>query len=137
MAASILTKELRGPRDQTTEGAHELAGPVGGGQPVLRRIFGCGDARSSFRGDAWTGWSAECRAAVEAAGNASMGRYDALYVPRDSAVRLRRRFGLHLAEVSAPVTGQYPLQFVSFADVLRPDPAFRHRRPNDHADFTS
>jgi 5-deoxy-glucuronate isomerase len=59
------------------------------------------------------------RAAVETAGKRfEMGRYDALYVPRDSAVQVAPLdAGCDLAEVSAPVTGQYPLQFVSFADV--------------------
>jgi 5-deoxy-glucuronate isomerase len=58
-------------------------------------------------------------AAVEVAGQRfELGCYDALYVPRDSAVRVTpAEAGCDLAEVSAPVTGQYPLQFVSFADV--------------------
>jgi 5-deoxy-glucuronate isomerase len=61
----------------------------------------------------------EGRAAVEVAGKRfEMGRYDALYVPRDSVVLVTPAgAGCDLAEVSAPVTGQYPLQFVSFADV--------------------
>jgi 5-deoxy-glucuronate isomerase len=78
------------------------------------------------------------RAAVEAAGKRfEMGRYDALYVPRDSAVRVTPAdSGCDLAEVSAPVTGQYPLQFVSFADVLR-DPTlhFLTGGPNDQRDL--
>ena len=59
------------------------------------------------------------RAAVEVGVKRfELGRYDALYVPRDSAVRVTPAdAGCDLAEVSAPVTGQYPLQFVSFADV--------------------
>jgi len=59
------------------------------------------------------------RAALEVAGKRfELGRYDALYVPRDSAVRVTPAdAGCDLAEVSAPVTGRYPLQFVSFADV--------------------
>jgi 5-deoxy-glucuronate isomerase len=50
--------------------------------------------------------------------------YDALYVPRDRTVRViptHNAAGCDLAEISAPVTGQYPLQFVAFADV-RQDP---------------
>ncbi|MGA2267830.1 MAG: 5-deoxy-glucuronate isomerase [Bryobacteraceae bacterium] len=63
------------------------------------------------------------RAAVEAAAQRfELGRYDALYVPRDSAVRVAPlEGGCDLAEVSAPVSGRYPLKFVSFADV-RKDP---------------
>jgi 5-deoxy-glucuronate isomerase len=49
--------------------------------------------------------------------------YDALYVPRNSAVRVMAGGeGCDLAEVAAPVTGDYPLQFVSFEKV-RQDPA--------------
>ena len=48
--------------------------------------------------------------------------YDALYIPRDSAVLISTTEGCDLAEVSAPVSGVYPLQFVPFADV-RKNPA--------------
>jgi len=52
----------------------------------------------------------------------TLNRYDALYLPRDSAVRVSTVDGCDLAEVAAPVEKQYPIQFVSFADV-RNDPA--------------
>jgi 5-deoxy-glucuronate isomerase len=78
------------------------------------------------------------RATVETAGKRfEMGRYDALYVPRDSAVRVTPAdAGCDLAELSAPVTGQYPLKFVSFADVLR-DPTlhFVTGGPNDQREL--
>ena len=49
--------------------------------------------------------------------------YDALYIPRDSEAQvLAGAGGCDLAEISAPVTGSYPLQFVSYAKV-RQDPA--------------
>jgi 5-deoxy-glucuronate isomerase len=48
--------------------------------------------------------------------------YDALYVPRDSTACISTAEGCDLAEVSAPVSGSYPLQFVPFAEV-RQDPA--------------
>ena len=51
-----------------------------------------------------------------------LNRYDALYVPSDSSVKIDAHDGCDLAEVSAPVENQYPLQFVSFAEV-RKDPA--------------
>ena len=51
-----------------------------------------------------------------------MERYDSLYIPRDSRVEVSTSGGCDLAEISAPVEKQYPLQFVSFADV-RKDPA--------------
>lgn len=52
----------------------------------------------------------------------TLNRYDALYVPRDSTVKIETTEGCDLAEVSAPVENQYPLQFVAFKDV-RNDPA--------------
>jgi 5-deoxy-glucuronate isomerase len=49
--------------------------------------------------------------------------YDALYIPRDSEAQvLAGAEGCDLAEISAPVTGSYPLQFVPYAKV-RQDPA--------------
>jgi 5-deoxy-glucuronate isomerase len=49
----------------------------------------------------------------------TLSRYDALYVPRDSRIEVRPAgaAGCDLAELSAPVEGSYPLQFVSFAEV--------------------
>jgi 5-deoxy-glucuronate isomerase len=49
--------------------------------------------------------------------------YDAIYIPRDSQIEvLAGAEGCDLAEVAAPVTGDYPLQFVPYATV-RQDPA--------------
>jgi 5-deoxy-glucuronate isomerase len=62
-------------------------------------------------------------AQVSAASRHELTPYDALYIPRDSDVRvISGPEGCDLAEVSAPVTGDYPLQFVSYAQV-RQDPA--------------
>jgi 5-deoxy-glucuronate isomerase len=50
----------------------------------------------------------------------TMTQYDALYVPRDSRLRVvPGGAGCDLAEISAPVTGQYPVQYVPFAEVRR------------------
>jgi 5-deoxy-glucuronate isomerase len=50
----------------------------------------------------------------------AMAAYDALYVPRDSLVRITAGdSGCDLAEISAPVTGRYPVQHVAFAEVRR------------------
>jgi 5-deoxy-glucuronate isomerase len=63
---------------------------------------------------------AEVRAASE---TYQMTPYDALYLPRDTDAQVLAGVeGCDLAEVSAPVTGSYPLQFVSYAKV-RQDPA--------------
>jgi 5-deoxy-glucuronate isomerase len=59
------------------------------------------------------------RAEVTAAGRSFvLAPYDALYVPRDSAVEVRPGTeGCDLAEIAAPVDGTYPLRFVSWPDV--------------------
>ncbi len=49
-----------------------------------------------------------------------LSRYDALYVPRDSNVRVSGE--CDIAEIAAPVAKRYPLQLVRFADVQK-DPA--------------
>ncbi|HYE87516.1 MAG TPA: 5-deoxy-glucuronate isomerase [Vicinamibacterales bacterium] len=47
-----------------------------------------------------------------------LGRYDALYVPRDATVHITAGpQGGDLAEISAPVSKRHPVQFVSFAEV--------------------
>jgi 5-deoxy-glucuronate isomerase len=51
-----------------------------------------------------------------------LGRYDALYVPRDSEIDITPGAdGCDLAEISAPVEKRHPVQFVRFDDV-RKDP---------------
>ena len=47
-----------------------------------------------------------------------LGKYDALYVPRDSTIEITASAGgCDIAEVSSPVLKRHPVQFVSFADV--------------------
>jgi 5-deoxy-glucuronate isomerase len=43
--------------------------------------------------------------------------YDSIYIPRDSEVEVTTVEGCDFAEISAPVRGRYPLQFVKFEDV--------------------
>ena len=50
--------------------------------------------------------------------------YDAMYVPRGSAVLVTMTSELDIVECSAEVTGDYPLQIVRYADVKR-DPALK------------
>ena len=51
-----------------------------------------------------------------------MRPYDALYVPRDTVFTVTPGpAGCDLAELSAPVSGQYPVQFVSF-EAIQKDP---------------
>jgi len=52
-------------------------------------------------------------------------RYDSLYVPRGHNVTVAPGSdGIDLAEVAAPVTGNYPVQFVRFSEI-RQNPALR------------
>jgi len=56
-----------------------------------------------------------------------IGRYDALYVPRDANVTVKAgKDGFDLAEVAAPVANRYPLQLVRFNDIQK-DPALHFR----------
>lgn len=49
---------------------------------------------------------------------ATLGRYDALYVPRDATFEVRPGgHGCDLAEISAPVAATHPVQVVRFADI--------------------
>jgi 5-deoxy-glucuronate isomerase len=49
-----------------------------------------------------------------------LGRYDALYAPRDAAVEIAPEAeGCDLAEVSSPVVKRHPVQFVSFSEVTK------------------
>jgi 5-deoxy-glucuronate isomerase len=57
------------------------------------------------------------QASVDGAAYA-LGRYDALYVPRESRVTIAAGSeGCDLAEIAAPVSKKHPVQFVSFAEV--------------------
>jgi 5-deoxy-glucuronate isomerase len=48
----------------------------------------------------------------------TIGRYDSLYVPRDASIEIRPGpEGCDLAEVAAPVSRAYPVQFVPFKSV--------------------
>jgi len=90
-----------------------------------RIIQDAGDAPLEFEtADHETGLIAlKGAATVETGGQSfTLARYDALYVPRDCRVRITAgEAGCDLAEISAPVTGEYPLQFVAF-DAVRRDP---------------
>ena len=66
----------------------------------------------------------------------SMGRYDALYVPRGCNVEvLAGPAGCDVAELSAPVVKRHPVQFVAFADVLK-DPGLHFKAGGASAERT-
>jgi 5-deoxy-glucuronate isomerase len=54
----------------------------------------------------------------------SLGRFDALYIPRDSNVEVRTGSSVDMAEFSAEVQKQYPLQVVRSAEVAK-DPGLK------------
>jgi 5-deoxy-glucuronate isomerase len=91
-----------------------------------RIILDAGDAPMEFStGEQETGLIClRGQARVNALGQAfDVSRYDSLYVPRESAITVAPGAeGCDLAEISAPVSRRYPLQFVAYADVRR-DPA--------------
>lgn len=105
------------------------------GRIILRE----GDAALSFStSEHETGFIAlKGAAAILAEGHAfDLAPYDALYVPRDCAVEVRPgRGGCDLAEVSAPVAGRFPVQFVSFADVQK-DPGLHFKAGGPSAQRT-
>lgn len=54
----------------------------------------------------------------------SLGKYDAVYIPRDSSVEVTTRSHTDIAEFSAEVAKRYPLQLVRFSQVTN-DPGLR------------
>jgi 5-deoxy-glucuronate isomerase len=90
-----------------------------------RIILDAGDGPVSFaNGEMETGFVGLRGSAIVSVAGAeyTVGRYDALYVPRDSSIAVAPGAeGCDLAEIAAPVAGQHPVQFVSFAGV-REDP---------------
>ncbi len=109
-----------------------IIGPSGATGPA--GAAGAGDAPLSFScGDHETGLiclSGSGR--VTAAGQTfEMGRYDALYIPRDSQATVAAGgAGCDFAEISAPVEKHHPLQFVPFAEV-RKNPGLHFRAGGD------
>jgi len=53
-----------------------------------------------------------------------LGQYDSMYIPRDSDVEVLTRSAVDLAEFSAEVSKQYPLQVVRYEDVIK-DPGLK------------
>src|SRR5579864_2938735 len=45
------------------------------------------------------------------------GRFDSIYIPRDSSVEVRSSSAVDIAEFSAEVAGKYALKFVPYSEV--------------------
>ncbi len=104
-----------------------------------RIILDAGDAPLSIEtGGHETGFIVLGGSATIAAGGKTfeMGRYDALYTPRDTATEVRPGAGgCDIAEISAPVDHAYPIQFVPFADVQK-DPGLHFKAGGAAAERT-
>jgi 5-deoxy-glucuronate isomerase len=59
-----------------------------------------------------------------AGGEFGLGQFDAIYIPRDSAVEVSTTGSVDFAEFAADVKGTYPLKVVRYADVSK-DPSMR------------
>ena len=59
-----------------------------------------------------------------AAQQIEIGKFDAIYIPRDSPIELSTSSSVDLAEFSSDVTGKYPLKVVRYADVMK-DPGLK------------
>jgi 5-deoxy-glucuronate isomerase len=53
-----------------------------------------------------------------------VGKFDAIYIPRDSSIKISTRDSVDLAEFSSDVKGTYPLKVVRYADVQK-DPGLK------------
>ena len=64
-------------------------------------------------------------AVVRAAGRETkIRKYDALYIPRDSQITVSTNGEVDIAEFSAPVDHQYPLQYVNYEEMSK-DPGLK------------
>jgi len=54
----------------------------------------------------------------------NLGQFDAIYIPRDSAIEVSTKTTVDFAEFSAGVKGKYPLKVVRYADVAK-DPGMK------------
>jgi 5-deoxy-glucuronate isomerase len=64
-------------------------------------------------------------ATVNTAGQTfDLGRYDSIYVPRDSSIEVSTKIEADLAEFSSDVEGRYPLKFVAYAEASQ-DPGLK------------
>ena len=66
-----------------------------------------------------------CRVAVNGTAH-DLGLHDAIYIPRGSAVEVSTSSEVDLVECAAEVSGEYPLQVVRYADVVK-DPTLKFK----------
>jgi 5-deoxy-glucuronate isomerase len=92
-----------------------------------RIILNANDPLASFStGDRETGFicmSGEAEVRVDGS-VIPIGKYDAIYIPRDSSVEVRTATAVDIAEFSADVIRKYPLQIVRYAELSK-DPGLK------------
>ena len=115
---------------QTTAARHLYYGRI---------VLDCGDAPIEVEtGERETGLICLRGSATVQAETAeyTMGRYDALYIPRASRFRVTAGAdGCDFAELSAPVEKTHPLQFVSFAAIQK-DPGLHFAAGGENSERT-
>jgi 5-deoxy-glucuronate isomerase len=85
-----------------------------------RAVFETGDKETALLNMRGT-----CRVTVDADVH-EIGLHDAIYVPRGRSVEVTTTTEVDLVECAADVTGDYPLQVVRYADVVK-DPSLKFR----------
>jgi 5-deoxy-glucuronate isomerase len=130
MRAQSATENLVFRRTNTRVGRHISVSPANSAMKHLAygRIILNTEHRSALfeSGDRETGFiciGGEAEVLVD--GEAiHIGKYDAMYIPRDSAVEVRTASSVDIAEFSADVTKKYPLQIVPYAQIAK-DPGLK------------
>lgn len=116
-----------------------------GGQAASRHlhygrvILDAGGTERIDTGDKETGLvclGGQAQVSVDGTSHA-LGRYDALYAPRDARIDITAGpAGCDLAEIAAPVSKRHPVQFVSFAEVqVNPGLHFNAGGPSSKRDL--
>jgi 5-deoxy-glucuronate isomerase len=100
--------------------AHLCYGRIRLGSDVPRAAFETGDRETALMC-----MKGSCRVAVDKSGY-DLDTYDAIYIPRGSAVEVTTTSEVDLVECAADVSGTYPLQVIRYADVTA-DPSLRFR----------
>jgi 5-deoxy-glucuronate isomerase len=110
-------------RPGTTAARHLHFGRIVLDEPLTFATEDRETALICLKGSASVGTGFSRSGPAEAGPYTDLGRYDAIYLPRDTTVTITPGpEGCDLAELAAPVERSYPVQVVRFAEVQR-DPA--------------
>lgn len=112
-------------RTNSETGRHIAVTPANSAMKHLcygRIILNAGKASVSFaNGDHETGLICLAgKATVKTGGKEiELGRFDAIYIPRDSTIEVATTSSVDIAEFSSDVKGKYPLQVVRYAEIAK------------------